>query len=324
MKKQYLFTLVLVILIGVFLSGCSEDPSDSGEINWPTETVSMVVPYSAGGDTDTYARQLSALLSNELGTNFVIVNTTGGAGVVASSSVLEADSDGHTALFHHTGVMLTQEAADSNEFSFIDDFETVSSVARDDTYVLVTKADSEWTTLEEMIDWAKENPGELRYSITHYGATHAVATLMESTMDIELNKLDVGSGTSERLTAFMADQCDILVVNYMNIVDYVENGDFVVLGVAAEERPAGMEEFPTLKEQGYDVVQSKIYEVRLPEGTDEEIVKKFDEAIEKVVSTDEFKDVLETYYALPYYRDGKTAIEENLAEVEELKQIFNN
>lgn len=327
MKKMLVFTLMAAILLSALLTGCnSKESVDSGqskeETNWPKETVTMVVPYGAGGDTDTYARQLCTLLQKELGVNFIVVNTTGGAGVPASSSVLTAKPDGYTALFHHTGVMLTQEAAETNEFSFIDDFEVVATVARDDTYALIAKADSKWTTLEDMINWAKNHPGELRYSVTYFGATHAVAMQLESTMGIELNQIDVGSGTSERLTAFMADQCDILVVNFMNIADYVENGDFVVLGICADERPPGLEEFPTLKEQGYDVTQSKLYEVRLPKNTDKAIVEKFSAAIEKVVSTDEFKNILATYYAEPYYRDAERTISEDLAEIERLKEMF--
>lgn len=330
MKKNFICTLVVVLLLTVLLSGCSKTATNTNtngdsaktEIDWPKGTVTLVVPYSAGGDTDTYARQLAALLTKELGANFVVVNTTGGAGVVASTTVLGAKPDGYTALFHHTGVMLTQEAAKANEFSFIDDFEMVATVARDDTYALIVKADSQWKTLEDMIAWAKANPGKLRFSTTYYGATHAVAELMEKTMGIEMNQIDVGSGTAERLTAFIQDQCDVLVVNYMNIADYVEKGDFIVLGICADERQPGIEQFPTLKEQGYDVVQSKIYEIRLPKGTDKAIVDKFSSAIKKVVETDDFKASLARYYALPFYRDAETATKENLAEIELLKELF--
>jgi tripartite-type tricarboxylate transporter receptor subunit TctC len=328
MKKRCFLSLVVVLMVGTLLAGCggnggvSQTTATDVKLDWPKDTVTLIVPYSAGGDTDTYARQLSLLLQGELDNNFIVVNTVGGAGVVASSSVLEAKPDGYTALFHHTGVMLAQEAAGVNEFSFIDDFEVVASVARDDTYALIAKADSEWTTLDKMITWAKANPGKLRYSTTYYGATHVVSTLMENTMGIEMNNIDVGSATAERLTAFMANQCDVLVVNYMNVSDYIENGDFVILGVTANERIPGMEEFPTLKEQGYDVVLSKIYEVRLPKNTDPRIVEKFATSIEKVVKTDDFKSILATYYAYPFFRDAETAKMENLAEVELLKVVF--
>lgn len=295
----------------------------AAETDWPSkQAVTVVLPYSAGGDTDTYCRQLCKMLTEELGQNFVAVNTTGGAGVVASSSVLAAPNDGYTLLFHHTGTMLTQEAAGSNEFSFLDDFEVVATVAKDETYALIVKADSEWQTTEDLVNWAKANPGKLRYSITYFGATHAVAEAMQRTMGIEMNNIDVGSDTGERLTAFMANQCDVLVVNFMNIADYVENGDFRVLGICAEERLPGLEEFPTLKEQGYEVLQPKQYEVRAPKGTDPAIIAKLSAAIEKVASSDEFASVLKTYYAQAFYRDGATTVAEDSALVEEMKEYF--
>ena len=84
-----------------------------------------------------------------------------------------------------------------------------------------------------------------------------------------------------------------------------------------------MEQFPTMKEQGYDgIVLSKLYEVRFPKGTDPEIVSKLSEAIEKVTSNEEFTKVLATYYAQPFYRDSATTVEEDKAETELLKTLL--
>lgn len=328
MKKTLsLIMAVLMVCTTLLLSGCGEKPAESGdstpaELDWPKENITLVVPYSAGGDTDTYARQLAQGLSKELGTNVVVVNTTGGSGVVASSSVMTAKNDGYTALFHHTGVMLTQEAAGSNEFSFFDDFEVVGTAARDDTYALIVRKDSAYQTLEDFIAYAKANPGQVRYSVTYFGATHAVAEAMERSMGIEMNCIDVGSSTADRLTAFMADQCDVLVVNYMNIADYVENGDFTVLGICAEERLPGLEDIPTLAEQGYEVIQPKQYEVRLPKGTDPAIVEKLSAAMETVVNSEAFGETLTTYYATPFYRNAADTIEQDKATVAELQEFF--
>ena len=333
MRKAFARTLALVMTMAVVLTGCgssgdksSTNTSASGSgsaTDWPKETVTMVVPYSAGGDTDTYCRQMCKLLGEKLGVNFVVVNTTGGSGVVASTSVMTAKNDGYTALFHHTGVMMTQEAAESNEFSFQDDFEVVGTIARDDTYALICRADdTRFSNLEEMIAWAKANPGQLRFSVTYYGATHAVAAAMEKTMGIEMNQIDVGSSTADRLTAFMADQCDVLVVNYMNIADYVENGDFVVMGICSDERLPGLEDVPTLKEQGYDVVQPKLYEVRMPKGTDQAIVDKLSAAMAEVAEDPTFQETLSTYYAQAYYRNGADTISGDTELVNELKDFF--
>lgn len=331
MKRTIALILVLLMVFAVFAACGSKTETETKtetksetktETSWPKNAVTVVVPYSAGGDTDTYCRTLCAQLTKDLGANFVVVNTTGGSGVVASTSVLDAKNDGYTVLFHHTGVMLTQEAVGSNQFSFLNDFEVAATVARDDTYMLIVKKDAEYNTLDKFVEYCKAHPGEVKYSITFNGATHAVATLMEQTMGIELNSIDVGSSAADRLTAFMAGQCDCLVINYMNVKDYIENGDFIVLGVCAEERPDGMENFPTMKEQGYNVVQSKLYEVRFPKGTDSAIVEKMSKAIEAVTSTPEFKATLEKYFAMPYYRDGATTVKEDTAEVELLKQLF--
>ena len=333
MRKAFARTLALVMTMAVVLTGCgssgdksSTNTSASGSgsaTDWPKETVTMVVPYSAGGDTDTYCRQMCKLLGEKLGVNFVVVNTTGGSGVVASTSVMTAKNDGYTALFHHTGVMMTQEAAGSNEFSFLNDFEVVGTIARDDTYALIVRSDdTRFSNLEEMITWAKANPGQLRFSVTYYGATHAVAAAMERTMGIEMNQIDVGSSTADRLTAFMADQCDVLVVNYMNIADYVENGDFVVMGICSDERVPGLENIPTLKEQGYDVVQPKLYEVRMPKGTDQAIVDKLSAAMAEVAEDPAFQETLSTYYAQAFYRNGADTIAQDAETVKELKEFF--
>ncbi len=317
MKKVLIALCMLAVLLLASVAGLADD------VNWPKDAVTVVVPYSAGGDTDTYCRTLSAQLTKELGANFVVINTTGGSGVVASASVLGAKADGNTILFHHTGTMLTQEAVGSNQFSFLDDFDICATVARDDTYVLIVKKDSAYTTLEDFVAYCKENPGKMKFSITFNAATHAAGILMQNAMGIEMNMIDVGSSAADRLTAFMAGQCDCLVINYMNVADYVENGDFLVLGICANERPVGMEAFPTMKEQGYDVVLSKLYEMRFPKGTDAAIVAKLSAAIEKVTSSPEFAEVLAKYYAEPFYRDGATTLEEDRAEVELLKTLFN-
>lgn len=323
-KKITIYTLGMAVVCAIlafsqsFLGGDDQ----SASVNWPDTAVTVVVPYGAGGDTDTYCRQMCNLLTKDLGQNFVVVNTTGGAGVIASTSVLGARPDGNTILFHHTGVMLTQEAVQSNQFSFLKDFEVVGTIARDDTYALIVKSDGQWKNIDDVIAYAKANPHKLRFSITHNGATHAVAEMMSRTMGIEMNNIDVGSGTSDRLTAFLSGQCDVLVVNFMNIADYVENGDFIVLGICADKRPAGLEKFPTLKEQGYDVVLSKIYELRMPKGVNPAIVEKLQSAMQKVAAADEFRETLATYYAEPFYRNGTDTIAGDTAETEMLREFF--
>lgn len=315
--------LSCLMLAGLFLTGCKKEVGNQaqGDVKWPTKAVTVTLPYNAGGDTDTYARLMSRKLEEKFGQPFVIVNMTGGSGIVAAKTIMAAKPDGYNILFNHTGASLVQEATKTADFSYTDDFTNVATIAQDNTYVLVAKS-NKWKNLEEMITEAKANPEKVRYSQVFGSVTHYVASKIESTMGIELNKLDVGVGAAERLAAFMGDQIDLLAVNYINIKDYVEKGDFTILGVCAEERNPGMENFPTFKEQGYDIVSSKNYEIKFPKGTDSAIVRKLSTAIKEVSEENDFKEQLAKYYAIPFYRDAETTSKEDKEEVERLREYF--
>lgn len=312
-----------LMLAGLFLVGCKKEGGTEVQANktWPTKAVTVTLPYNAGGDTDTYARLMSRKLEEKFGQPFVIVNMTGGSGIVAAKTIMAAKPDGYNMLFNHTGASLVQEATKTADFSFTDDFTNVATVAQDNTYVLVAK-NNKWKNLEEMIAEAKANPSKVRYSQVFGSVTHYVASKIEDTMGIELNKLDVGTGAAERLAAFMGDQIDLLAVNYVNIKDYVEKGDFTILGVCSEVRNPRMENFPTFKEQGYDIVSSKNYEVKFPKGVDPAIVEKLSAAIKEVTEDSTFKEQLAKYYAIPFFRNAETTSKEDKEEVERLREYF--
>lgn len=325
MKKLF----ACLSLSAVALAGCGGDKAGStekaggasGDVKWPTKTVTVNVPYNAGGDTDTYARLMSMKLEQKLGQTFVVVNMTGGSGIIAAKTTMATKPDGYTILFNHTGASLVQEATGTADFSYTNDFTNVATIAQDNTYVLVAKK-GKYNTLQEMIDDAKANPNKVRYSQVHGSVTHYVASKMEETMGISLNKLDVGTATAERLPAFMGGQVDLLAANYINVKDYVEKGDIVVLGVFSAERVAGMDDIPTFKEQGYDIVSTKNYELKFPKGADPQIVAKLSTAVKEISEDPEFKEQLAKYYAVPFYRDAETTSREDMAEVEQLKAYF--
>jgi len=298
----------------------------AGETDWPTGTVSVTVPYNAGGDTDTYCRALFDRVGKKLGQTFVVTNLTGGSGMVAAMDVMQKKPDGYTVLFNHTGASLVQEATGSVEFSYTNDFTNCCTVALDQTYTLCTVSpDGQYkqyskgfTDLAGMIDYAKANPGQLRYSTVFGSTTQYVGQTLEKQAGVQFDNIDVGTSAGDRLAAMLGGQVDIAAFNFTNIADYVEAGDLVVLGVMAEEKVDGID-FPTFKELGYDVVSQKKYEVKFPKGTDQAIVDKLAAACKEVVEDPEFAEVLKTYYAEPLYRDAATMNTEDPAEVEELK-----
>ena len=126
--------------------------------DWPEKAVNVILPYGAGGDTDTYCRQLFQRVSTLTGQTFVVINETGGSGIVAAMDVMNRAPDGYSVLFNHTGASLVQEATGIADFSYTNDFANCCTVAIDETYALVAIAPGGefksyshgWTNLEEM------------------------------------------------------------------------------------------------------------------------------------------------------------------------------
>lgn len=337
MKK--LFSLALAAVMMLSLAACGANGAASAgsassaasaasggsatsDVNWPTGTVSVYCPYAAGGDTDTYCRAMCKQLGDYFGVNFIVVNEEGGSGIVAAKDVMNKEPDGYSILFNHTGASLVQEATGTADFSYTNDFSNIATVAQDNTYVIVAKAEKGWSTLADLQTAAKAAPGTIRYSQVYGSVTHYVVAQMEEYMGIELDKIDVGTSSSDRLAALLGDQVDVLAVNYMNVADYVEDGQLVVLGICADEAVPGLEDLPTCASQGFPVVCQKNYEMKFPKGTDQAIVDLLTAAVEKCCANQDFIDTLASYHAESFYRSPDQMNTEDPATVEELASFF--
>lgn len=335
MKKVIAMALASVMALSLVACGGSSAPAapaasgeaaPAGETNWPTTTVSVICPYKAGGDTDTYCRALFAGVSEKIGQTFVVTNEEGGSGVVAAMDVMNKPNDGYTLLFNHTGASLVQEATNTVDFSYTDNFTNVCTVAIDQTYALVAVSpdgqykqyNRGWSDLEGMLADAKANPETVRYSTVFGSTTQYVGQMLEMQAGVQFDNIDVGTSSGDRMAALMGGQVDIVAINFMNVEDYIETGDLICLGIMAKEPVDGID-FPTFAQQGYDkVVTAKKYEVKFPLGTDPAIVEKLSAACEEVVNSAEFADTLATYHAQPYWRDAATMNAEDPAEVQDL------
>ena len=303
-------------------SGGTASGSAASGVDWPTGTVSVYCPYAAGGDTDTYCRAMCKQLGDYFGVNFIVVNEEGGSGIVAAKDVMSKKADGYSILFNHTGASLVQEATKTADFSYTNDFANIATVAQDNTYVIVAKAEKGWSSMADLQTAAKAAPGTIRYSQVYGSVTHYVVAQMEENMGIELDKIDVGTSSSDRLAALLGDQVDVLAVNYMNVADYVENGQLVVLGICADKPVPGLENLPTCTSQGFPIVCQKNYEMKFPKGTDQAIIDLLTAAVEKCCANQEFIDTLASYHAESFYRNPDQMNQEDPATVAELTTFF--
>ena len=287
MKKTIALVLALCLLLALGACAYADWPKD-GDIN-------VLIPANTGGDTDTTFRTFSTDIGEQLGTNVMLTNMAGGAGALATYELLDYESDGYTGLWHHYDtVILTMLGKVEQRYDEYLDIVAAIPV-EGGNYFLTVRKDSEWETLDDFINYAKENPGKIIWAIEAGGWSQMFAMYTAKTLGIEVNCVDCGSA-SNRNAALLGGNCDVLLIGPSTVVDTYPD-DFKALASASLERQAADESIPTFKELGFDIVSEKFYLFAFKAGTDQAIIDAMADAIEHAVGTEEGIEVLGTKYA---------------------------
>lgn len=317
--KRILAILLCIMLLTVSIAGCTQNQElakgevknegsqesateeTKGENAWPQKPIQLIVPVGAGGDTDTNARILAKYLEEELGQPVVISNMKGAAGSIGTRKVKDSKPDGYTALFFHNTTILA-EMRGLLDFDVIEEFEVAGIPIKDQTGVMVANADK-FESLEDLINQAKERPGEIKVAASTGSLAHLIPLAIEQEAGVDFNIVDAG-GTAERIASLKGGHIDMFFGQYGVLKDYIETGDFVCLGTVSGTRSEMMKDIPTFKEQGIDIAFDKFFYYAFPPNTPKEIVEKFTKALEKVTQKEEVKKdlskfLLETSYSSP-------------------------
>ena len=311
MKK--LLAMILASLMLLSLAACGGDTqTDAGkdpppaaggepqaaEATWPERPIEIVIPYGAGGDTDFNARAYVEGLSKELGVSVAASNVTGSGGSIASRQVKDAAPDGYSVLFFHSAINVN-EVIGVADFG-VQDFKLSSIVAKSPGEIIAVRADSGFQTLEDMFNYSKEHPGQLKIGMDTGTMVH-VQSLMLQKAGFDISLVDVG-GASDRVAALAGGHIDCIINAYGTIKDYLEKGEFVALAQTNGERSAGFPDIPTAAEQGYDLTLEKHYFFAFPKDTPQEIVDKFAAACEKISGEQDYADsIMESFRQEPFF-----------------------
>ncbi len=294
----------------------ADQPADPAaaktDTSWPEKTVTIIVPFGGGGDSDYNGRILAKYLEAELGATFVVENMKGSGGTIGSTSVKDADPDGYVVLQNHNALMISQ-ASGISDFG-LDAFELVGITAANPGDVIAVSSQTGITDLESLIVASNENKMTVA---TNIGATTQVSSFMLGEY-ANVTQVDVG-GIADKVAALLGGQVDIIIGPYGNIAPYVESGDMTILGVTAKERAELFPEIPTCIEQGYEIYFPTRFFYAFPKGTDQAIVDKFAAALEKIITTNEdyAKEIAEAYYQTPLWipADEAVAVYDEISEL---------
>ncbi|SNS85694.1 Tripartite-type tricarboxylate transporter, receptor component TctC [Anaerovirgula multivorans] len=308
MKKKLALMLVFVLLIAS-LAACapsktedtsSEEPleatnGDAG-YKWPVKTIELIVPASAGGDTDFNARTMAKYFEEATGVTMIVTNMTGGGGTIATSHVKESRPDGSVMFFGHTGQLLVNEVAGLADYG-VEDFDIVAVPAVDKSTVFVVSADSGITSVADLAEASKSKP--IVYGSELGGYTHLQGLIYGDLTGTDLNVVDVGPA-AEKITNLLGGRIDLMSIAYGAVQDYVTTGDMVIIGQVSATRNELLGDIPTIVEQGYDFAMDKPYIAAYPKGTDAQLIAQIVKVMEDITSNNKsYAQELENTYKQP-------------------------
>ena len=234
---------------------------------WPTRPVALVVPFSAGGPTDTVARVLANAMSKSLGKSVVVENRTGAGGTIGAGYVARARKDGYTFLLHHNGMATSRALYRELPFDALNSFESIGEVV-DVPMTLVGRADLPPDDMKSLTAWLRANRDKV--NLAHAGpgaASHMCAMLLRRALGLQLTTVPF-QGTAPAMTALVGGHVDLLCDQTTQTLSYIRAKKVKMYGTAARRRIGLLPDSPTLIEGGLKDFEVTVWHgIYAPKGT---------------------------------------------------------
>jgi tripartite-type tricarboxylate transporter receptor subunit TctC len=252
--------------------------------DYPTRAITLIVPFAAGGPTDTVARIVSDHMSRTMHQTIVIENTLGAGGTTASTRAMRAKPDGYTIIMGHMGTHAASVALYPNLAYKPDvDFEPIGMAAGTPILILARK-DFPPKDLKAFITYVKANATKLNQAHAGVGSVaHVTGLLLDSLLDVKPTLVPF-QGTAPAMNALIAGQVDYMTDQIVNAVPQIKGNTIKVYAIGTPERNPALPDVPTSKEAGLPGFQASAWNALFaPKGTPKPILDKLSEALSKAL-----------------------------------------
>ncbi|KCV24417.1 tripartite tricarboxylate transporter family receptor [Bordetella bronchiseptica E014] len=262
---------------------------------YPDKPVRIVVGFSAGGTTDVIARIMAKELTEALGQSFVVENKPGGGSNIATDYVARATPDGYTLLFVAVTSAINQTLYKNVNFDLTKDFAPVALGAKVPN-ILVLNPSVPVKSVQELVAYAKANPGKLAFASSGSGTSiHMAGELFKQRAGIDVLHVPY-KGSAPAVTDLIGGQVQFMFDNMPSSWPHVQAGKLRALAVTTTERSASAPDLPTMKESGFENFDvSSWFGLIAPAGTPPEVVNTLNAAMVKALDKPE---VLQSYEKL--------------------------
>jgi tripartite-type tricarboxylate transporter receptor subunit TctC len=283
-------TLKSLLMLPVLWAALCAVPSHAADA-WPSRPIRMIVPFAPGGSNDVIARKLAERLTAILGQSVVVENRGGAGGVVGSNAVALAAPDGYTFLFV-SGSLATSAAVQKTPYDPLTAFTAVSRVATA-PFVILTRTGFPATTLPQLIEYAKANPGKINYGSAGLGDSTQLATeLLSNIAGIKMQAVGY-NGIAPAQLDLLAGRLDLIITTVAAIRGSAAD-KLPKLAFTTAQRDPEFPSIPTAKEAGIDYVVDVWWGVFAPRNLPAAILTRMNGAIAQVTKEPSFADFLKT------------------------------
>jgi tripartite-type tricarboxylate transporter receptor subunit TctC len=259
--------------------------------DFPSRPITLVVPYAAGGGNDAMARTVADKMSRTLGQQVVVENRAGAGGSIATRYVAKSAPDGYTLVIGGTGTLAVNPTLYANVgYDPRKDFAPIGLIGTSALVVLVHPAVAA-TSIRELIDLAKREPGKLNYASAGTGSgIHLGTVLFEQMANIKLTHVPY-RGSAPALTDLIGGHVAIYFSSLPPAVQLVRDGKVRALAVTGAQRSNILPDLPTVAEAGLPGYESVLhYGIVAPAGTPRPVVEKLNAALREAVAAEDTKE----------------------------------
>ncbi len=273
---------------------------------FPTKQISLAVPFAAGGPTDTLARNLAVVMTQQLKQQVVIENVAGAGGTLAASRIAKAKPDGYSLLIAHIGMATAPALYRKLPYNPLTDYEYVGQVA-DVPMTLIAKTGLPPDNLTELIAYVKKNKEKLNLGNAGLGAaSHLCGLLFMSRIEADIVTIPY-NGTAPAMTALMGGQIDLMCDQTTNTTAQIKSGRVKVYGTTTKTRVPSLSMVPTMAEQGMKDFEVSVWHgVYAPKGTPKPVIDKLVAALQASVQDAQFKSRIAELGAQAVAKDKAT------------------
>jgi tripartite-type tricarboxylate transporter receptor subunit TctC len=266
---------------------------------YPTRPVRWIVPFPAGGPTDTLARPIAQWLSERLGQPFVIDNRPGAGTNIGTEAVVRAPADGHTLLLIAPSSAINATLYDKLNFNFVRDIAPVATITRQ-SQVMVVNPSLPAKTVPEFIAYAKANPGKINMASSGIGTgQHVAGELFKMMTGVNMVHVPYRGGAAA-ITDLVAGQVQVMFTSPLGLIEYIRAGKLRALAVTTATRSEALPDLPPVGDFVSGFETTAWFGVGAPMNTPTEIVDKLNKEFNAALADPRMKARISDMGAAPF------------------------